>query len=120
MADKILYVDDESINAYFFESIFSEKFNVVTAGKGSDAIGLVQSDKDIKLILTDYKMPEMNGVSLIKEVKRMMPSLPCFIVTGYTEEEEITEALGADLISGIIKKPYAQDALFDLIGKYVS
>ena len=58
-------------------------FDVVTASNGKAALSLYNDSFDI--ILTDLAMPEMGGVELIREIKKINPGAICLVITGYTD-----------------------------------
>ncbi len=103
---KILYVDDEPINLTLFEINFSDKYTVCTALDGFKGLELLDSEKDIFLIISDMKMPGMNGIEFIKKAKEKYPSKKYYILTGFEITEEIQEALNTKLILKYFRKPF--------------
>ena len=67
---KILYVDDEEPNLYLFKYNFSKYFEVFTANRGSEALEVLNEQHDIKVVISDMKMPLMSGIEFIKKNKR--------------------------------------------------
>lgn len=84
--DKILVIDDEqSIRDAFELALMDESYEVVTAVDGLDGLKKfeeVQPD----LILLDLKMPRMNGVEALKEIRKLNAKVPIFIVTAFARE----------------------------------
>lgn len=83
MDKKILVVDDEptirkNINEYFTEF----GFKITEAVDGEDAI-IACSKEEFDLVLTDIRMPKMNGLKLLKSLKSLRPELPVVLMTGY-------------------------------------
>tara|TARA_Y100001949_G_C15904300_1_gene294008 strand:+ start:406 stop:771 length:366 start_codon:yes stop_codon:yes gene_type:complete len=103
---KILFVDDELITLKSFELYFKNIFDVFTASNGSKALTLLQAHKDMDALITDFKMPEVNGLQLIKQAKSNHSGLVCFLVTGYTNTPEIREALSDKIVAETITKPF--------------
>ena len=103
---KILYVDDESINLVLFEINFSKKYAVFTADSGAKGIELLAINPDITVIVSDMKMPSMNGIEFIKKAKEKYPDKEFFILTGFDITEEILDAINTGLILKYFKKPF--------------
>jgi len=101
----ILIVDDEPKICHFLE-VLAERdgYRATTARSGSEALGLVQGTR-FDLILTDLKMPGMNGLEFIRRVKEVSPDVPIVVITGFATLETAVEALrtGAD---DYIAKPF--------------
>lgn len=116
---KVLFVDDEPMNLFFFRQLFQEDFNVLTAKSGEEAIALFKKDQEIKVVLTDFKMPEMNGVEMIQQLKSIRKELPCILVSGFALEEEVANAQQNNLIEKVISKPYTEKTIIDTIRKFI-
>lgn len=110
---KVLAVDDDMINLKLLKSMLMKTGNVVEvveAGNGSDAIGVLKSRNDIDLILLDIIMPVMNGIEVLKVVRadENLKQLPIIVLT--TDETKKGEALeyGAN---GFLMKPIRAEDL---------
>lgn len=101
----ILYIDDEPINVMLFEVNFKRIFNVVTATSGIEGLEKLRSNKEIKAVISDMKMPNMNGVEFITIAKNEFPNISYFILSGYDANELIINALDRGLISKYFHKP---------------
>jgi two-component system response regulator (stage 0 sporulation protein F) len=108
MEDKpsILYVDDEEINLMLFEANFREKYKVITADSGKQALKLLEKISDISVVISDMRMPKMNGIEFIKKAKQKYPKLSFYILTGYDINQEISSALNNKLINNYFRKPF--------------
>lgn len=108
MAEKkiILYIDDEFINLKLFEVHLSTKYHVLTADNGIDGLKLMDSFPNIKVVVSDMKMPRMNGVEFINKAKEKHPESVYFIMTGYEISNEIKMAVDSGLILGYFSKPF--------------
>ncbi|MCW8838739.1 MAG: response regulator [Thiovulaceae bacterium] len=109
----VLAVDDDMINLKLLKSMLMKTGNVsevIEAGNGSDAIGILKSRSDIDLILLDIIMPVMNGIEMLKVVRadENLKQLPIIVLT--TDETKKGEALeyGAN---GFLMKPIRADQL---------
>ena len=102
----ILYVDDEALNLELFSLVFKKKFNVITAESGSEGLEKLELNKNISVVISDIKMPGMNGVEFISKAKKKFENIVYFILTGFEITEEIAEALNKRLINRYFKKPF--------------
>jgi len=103
---KILYVDDEPINLILFDRIFGKKYAIRAADSGMKGLEVLDEDPDIKIIISDMRMPHMNGLQFISKAREKHPDLIYFILTGYEISKEITDALEQKLIDRYFQKPF--------------
>ncbi|MBN2467317.1 MAG: response regulator [Deltaproteobacteria bacterium] len=107
---KVLLIDDEeSIVRVLFISLKSDGYDVLTAYTGEDGIRLFQKETP-DIVLTDIKMPGMNGIEVLKAVKESNPDAEVIVITGHGDMDSAIEALqhGA---SDFINKPIRDDIL---------
>jgi response regulator RpfG family c-di-GMP phosphodiesterase len=102
----LLYVDDEPINLKLFVINFKNKFNVITADSGFEGLSILKSNPDTNVVISDMKMPGMNGIEFIRIAKKDFPDLPFFILTGFDITDEIAKALQEGLINKYFRKPF--------------
>ncbi|MCF8063358.1 MAG: response regulator [Deltaproteobacteria bacterium] len=111
----ILLVDDDpgTLNALKI-GLISHGFNVVAAGSGADALEIIRESAarnvPVRLLISDFRMPGMDGLQLIRAAKAMVPDLATVLITGYGSEglREDTEWAG---VSGYLEKPFTPDVL---------
>ncbi|MGD9706162.1 MAG: response regulator [Candidatus Delongbacteria bacterium] len=106
----ILIVDDEENMLKMLKTFFEEKeFKCYTAKNGREALEVIEENK-VDLVITDMKMPEMDGLELLRVIKEKYNNISAVIMTGFAEEYTTTEALnlGAD---GYITKPFRNKEL---------
>jgi len=115
----ILYIDDEPINILLFELNFKRKFNVLTATSGSGGLEKMASNPEIKVVISDMKMPEMNGIEFIKLAKQQYPLVAYYILTGFDMTEEIESALKSQLIKRYFNKPFNMTEICNAIESIV-
>ncbi len=102
----ILYVDDEFNNLFIFQKMFEKKYNVLTAQSGSEGLEKLSSyADDIIVVISDMRMPLMNGVEFVKKAKEKYLNIAYFILTGFDFNEEIDSALKEDVIQQFFTKP---------------
>lgn len=93
MSERILVVDDEDIvRTGLAEDLEREGFAVVTAASGEEALRCLGTTT-VDLLLCDLVMPEMDGMQLLREVRRAYPDLPVVMMTGYGSMDTAIEAL---------------------------
>jgi two-component system response regulator (stage 0 sporulation protein F) len=112
---KILYVDDEIINLQLFKLVFSNKYEVFTAENGLKGLELLDNIQDISIVISDMKMPFMNGIEFIQKSKVKYQNISYFILTGYEITDEIQEALNLGLIVKYFKKPFNKSEIISEI-----
>jgi two-component system response regulator (stage 0 sporulation protein F) len=112
---KILYVDDEIINLQLFKLVFSKIYEVLTAENGLKGLELLDNNQDISIVISDMKMPFMNGIEFIQKSKAKYVDISYFILTGYEITDEIQEALDLGLIVKYFRKPFNKSEIISEI-----
>jgi two-component system, response regulator, stage 0 sporulation protein F len=102
----ILYVDDEPINLMLFEQLFRRKHTVLTANSGFGGLEVLKENPEVDVIISDMKMPGMNGIEFIRQAKIFFPLKLFYILTGYGITPEIQQAIESGLISKYFQKPF--------------
>lgn len=117
MADTILIVEDEKDLLHGLERTIKMSIDceVITAENGRAAMQNL-SQNGVDLVLADIRMPEMDGISLLKEVKRIDPSITVIIMTGYGSIEEAVAAIKIGAYD-FIQKPFNEERLLHLLQK---
>lgn len=101
----LLYVDDEFLNLSLFKNIFKKNFNVITAESGEEGLKILRENNTVSVVISDMKMPGMNGVDFIRKAKKDYPSIAYFILTGFDINDEIAAALDENIIKMCFSKP---------------
>jgi len=112
---KILFVDDEvpilkSLNRLFMDT----QYEIFTVQSGKEALEILTTEK-IDMVITDMRMPEMDGCQLLQKVKELQPSTLRIILSGYAEKSIILEALQKNIAKLYILKPWENDKLILLV-----
>jgi DNA-binding NtrC family response regulator len=92
MKRTILIAEDEEKMRRVLEVNLQDQYHVLLAKDGEEALRLFKENK-INLLLTDMKMPEKDGLSLLHEVKRLWPEIPVILVTAYGTIESAVSAM---------------------------
>ena len=108
---KVLYVDDEPINLELLKISFRKEYEVITAMSADDGLEILEKDSDIKIIISDLRMPVMDGYEFIKTIKKKYENKICMLLTGYMESEIMHEEMNRDLVFRYIVKPWRKDEL---------
>lgn len=120
MKNKILYIDDEPINLKLFEINLKRKYEVVSSNGAYEGLEILKSHQDIMVVLSDMKMPGMNGLEFVKKAKKLYPEKKFIILTGFDITDEIQQALETGLIEKYLGKPYSFNEIDDTIQKTFS
>lgn len=120
MSEKaVLYVDDEPMNLRLFEINFSDMFKIYTAQDGCQGLDTLQREKVISTVISDMRMPGMNGIEFITKAKDSFPDKKYLLLTGFENIPgtipEIDSALQAGLISKCLRKPFQVSEIEELI-----
>jgi len=111
----VLLVDDEQmIREAAGAALESLGFKVVMACDGREAVETFRQNGAIDLVLMDLTMPHMDGREAFHQLRRIRPSVPVILSSGYNEQESIQEFLGRGL-AGFLQKPYTLRALEQLV-----
>jgi len=93
LENRILVVDDEkTICLLLAQRLFKEGYICATANNGKEALNHFYKD-DLSLIITDIRMPEMDGMELLKNVKTIKPKMMVVVMTSYPEVGVAVEAM---------------------------
>ena len=91
--ETVLIVDDEKNYLLVLEALLTkEGFQVLTAGSGSEALAVLR-EAEIDLVLTDMKMPGMDGIELLTAIKETDPDLPVIVMTAFGTVDRAVEAI---------------------------
>ena len=98
------------------ELTFMNEFQVVTATSAMEGLSQLKAHPDIQVVISDLKMPGMNGLDFIKEVKKSHDGKKvCMLLTGYMESKVMLEGFNKDLIFRYLMKPWNRDELKETI-----
>lgn len=107
----VLCVDDEvNILQTLKRLLRKENYRLLTASSGKEGLEIL-SGNDVHLVISDQRMPEMNGTEFLAEIKEKYPDVIRIILTGYTEVDAITESINRGHIYKFFLKPWNDDNL---------
>ena len=106
MARILIADDEEAIRGLLARALRQDGHAVVTASDGAEALdALVRDDGGFELLLTDIRMPVMDGIALALAAARDYPAVTILLMTGYADQRERANGLDA-LIHDVITKPF--------------
>lgn len=117
----ILIADDDSLNYLFYKEILNEEiYDTIYVENGIDAIKTLQENTGkIDLILMDMKMPDMDGFTATREIRKFNTEIPILAQTAYAYREDLEKTLEVGC-SDFISKPIHEDILNAKIEKLLN
>lgn len=115
---KILFVDDEpnvlkSLRRLFFD----EDYEILSATSGEEGLALLEEQWDTQIVISDYRMPSMNGVDFLKKVYEGWPDTIRIVLSGFADTASVVAAINEGQIYRFIGKPWDDDELKNTIKK---
>ena len=112
----ILFVDDESPIVEIAKVMLPRLgYRVTTCNRPREAIEVLEKNAaDIDLLMTDFSMPDMNGIDLIRVAIRLKPTLPALLLTGYGRSIDSRAAVGLNICE-VVNKPFTMENLASAI-----
>jgi len=111
----ILIVEDDPTSSLLYSNFLELKgFEVLSVTDGKEAIDAVIANPDIKVILMDIRLPELDGISTMKEIRKMRKDIPIIAQTAYAMVEDKARMLKAGF-DGYLSKPIKPDTLYDAL-----
>lgn len=105
-SDSVLFVDDEALSRKWFARAFSDEFKVVTAAGASEALAVLgERGHEIAVLVTDYRMPERDGMKLLRAVQRDYRHVVRLLATAYAEKDVAIAAVNQGKVLRILEKP---------------
>jgi signal transduction histidine kinase len=115
MKIKVLYIDDEQNNLISFKAAFRMHYNVFVAQDVREAIDVLMTHPEIKVIFCDQKMPGMTGVELFEQIKTMFPLPVRVLITGFADMEAVINAINLSHVFRYLKKPWKEEEIFQTV-----
>ncbi len=111
----ILCVDDEASILKTLERLLrNEKYTCRTAINGAAALDILKSES-FHIIISDFRMPNMNGIELLQQVKELYPNTVRVIISGYSDINAVIDSINKGEIYRFVPKPWRGDDLKQLI-----
>src|SRR6266536_904479 len=104
---RILFVDDEKNVLRSLERTFlDEDYEILTATTGAEGLAVLQNNSPVQVVISDYRMPEMNGVDFLRKVCNQWPETVRIVPSGYADTASIVSAINEGQIYKFIPKPW--------------
>lgn len=116
--NKVLYLDNQIINLEVFKGCFEDQYEIFVADTAQDASNIIKKN-EIKVLITDQRMPDVEGLDFIIEVKRQQPNLSCIILTAYPDPDLLLSALNKAEVFRFLVKPWLEYDLRQTIDKAI-
>lgn len=111
MTEKILCVDDEPLVLDAYKRALRKQFQIETAISGKEALAMVEADGPFAVIVSDMRMPEMDGVRLLKHVHELNPQTIRIMLTGNADQQTAIDAVNEGHIFRFLTKPCPPELL---------
>ena len=108
---RLLVVDDETDNLDLLYRTFRREFQVYKAESASEALSLLDENGEMALIISDQRMPEMHGTEFLSKTVDRFPDTIRILLTGYTDVEDLVDAINTGQVFKYITKPWNPDEL---------
>ncbi len=116
----ILCVDDETNVLKALRRLFmDEDYDILTAESGEQGLEILDETPGVQVVISDYRMPTMNGVDFLKKVYERRPETVRIVLSGYADTASIVSAINEGQIYKFIPKPWNDDELRVTIAKAV-
>ena len=113
---RILLIDDEQNILNSLQRFFRRNgFEVFTSSSGKDALNVLEQNSPFSLIITDYRMPEMNGVQFLEIASSRWPDTMQIVLSGYADAGAVLSATNEGNIFKFITKPWDEDELLNAV-----
>ncbi len=118
--ETILIVDDEKNYPLILSAVLQDVgYETLTANSGTEALEILNhANADVDLVLTDMKMPMMDGIELLEKIKAINPYLPVMMMTAYGTVEKAVEAMQKGAYNYILK-PFDNEGLIIFVKKAI-
>ena len=113
-APLVLYVDDERPNRIVFEASLRNEFRIKSVADAKSALEFLASD-EVAVLVTDIRMPEMDGLELLAIVKERHPQTLRMVITAFSDIDPILRAINEGLVARYIIKPFERDELTQVL-----
>ncbi len=121
--EALLVVDDSDLMQKFLEKVFSEKYQIIIANDGQEAIDVLKQGHNDKIMcmLLDLNMPNVNGFEVLDYLKanNIFEKIPVSIITGADSRETVTRAFTYPIID-MLSKPFTEVSVKTIVEKTVS
>ncbi len=112
---KILVVDDEPDNLDLLYRTFRRDYKVLRAESGPEALQILADEDGVAIIISDQRMPKMSGTEFLSLTAVQYPDVIRIILTGYTDVEDLVEAINSGKVFKYLTKPWNAEELKEVV-----
>ncbi|MBF2077647.1 MAG: response regulator [Synechococcales cyanobacterium T60_A2020_003] len=117
---KMLVVDDEPDNLDLLYRTFRRDFRVLKAENGMSALNVLEQEGEVAVIISDQRMPEMKGTEFLSRTVPQYPYTMRIILTGFTDVEDLVEAINSGQVYKYITKPWDREEMQQVVDRAVA
>jgi two-component system response regulator PhcR len=111
-AKAILFVNDEPMSTKWFEKTFADEYTIYCANSADSALTMMQFHGDeIAIVVTDFLMPERDGLDLLRNLDQTHPWLIKILVNTYTDKDLVIQAVNQQLVFRVLEKPWDEQLM---------
>jgi DNA-binding NtrC family response regulator len=111
----ILLVDDDPHQLEIMEeTLITFGYNVIPRPDAQSALALIQEGANVDLVITDYRLPGMNGIEFLEKLRKILPAVPMIMLTGYGSVETYVKSLNLGAFEYLLK-PYKVTELHRMV-----
>lgn len=117
----ILIEDDLFLNSLYKDTLIGAGYNVISAKDGEEGLNAVKNNTDASLILLDLMLPKLNGIDVLRELKKdpATKNLSVIVLTNLNEDATIQDALKLGANAYLIKVDYTPQQVIDMVRQYI-
>ncbi|MEJ2200654.1 MAG: response regulator [Desulfuromonadaceae bacterium] len=109
---QILFVDDEKNVLKALQRLFmDDEYELFTANSGPEGLDILRQESGIQLVVTDYRMPQMNGVDFLQEVSKHWPETVRIVLSGFADTAAVVSAINEGQVYRFVGKPWNDEDL---------
>ena len=112
---QLMVVDDEPDNLDLLYRTFRRDFDVFKAANGFEALDILKAEGEMAIIISDQRMPRMNGTEFLSQTVDRFPDTIRIVLTGYTDVEDLVEAINSGKVFQYITKPWNPEQLKSVV-----
>jgi len=112
---RLMVVDDEADNLDLLYRTFRREYQVFRAESAIAALQLLDTEGEMGIIISDQRMPKMNGTELLSRVAEQFPDTIRILLTGYTDVEDLVDAINSGKVFKYVTKPWQPEELRQVV-----
>ena len=120
--EKIILVEDDLfLHELYSDTLINAGYIVVSARDGEEGLKIIRTNLDAKLILLDLMLPKLNGIDVLREIKKdpNTKNLSVIVLTNLNEQEIIQDALKLGANAYLVKVDYTPQEVIDMVKQYI-